>query len=78
MGDALVTIPMSEYRKLRDTSTRVKVLLEHMAHYGEMDMERAYLILDMPEDAQMVKEERDELLKRYQEESKKGIEVIGA
>lgn len=74
MGEGLVTIPMSEYRKLRDTSTRVKVMLDHLAHYGSIYAEDIYLILDMPEDAQMCKEEREAILQKMD----KGIEVIGA
>lgn len=74
MGDALVTITLAEYRKLRETSTRVKVMLDHLAHYGSIYAEDIYLILDMPEDAQMCKEEREHILEKID----KGIEVIGA
>lgn len=74
MGEGLVSIPMSEYRKLRDLNTRVKVMLDHLAHYGSIYAEDIYLIMDMPEDAQMCKEEREGILQKMD----KGIEVIGA
>lgn len=79
MGEGTVMIPISDYRKMVDTESRVKMMLDYMAHHEQrIDSEDIYLFLGMPEDAEMVKEEREELLKRYQEESKKGIEVIGA
>ena len=49
-------------------------MLDHLAHYGSIYAEDIYLILDMPEDAQMCKEEREAILQKID----KGIEVIGA
>jgi hypothetical protein len=79
MGECLVSIPMSEYRKMVGTETRVKMMLDYMAHHEQrINSEDIYLFLGMPEDAEMVKEEREKLLERYQELTVKGIEVIGA
>lgn len=79
MGEGTVMVPMSEYRKMVDTETRVKMMLDYMAHHEQrIASEDIYLFLGMPEDAEMVKEEREKLLERYQELTVKGIEVIGA
>ena len=62
MGETIVTIPASEYKRLRDVDTRVRVLLDHMAHHGTSFPEDVYLILGMVEDAEMEKARRDELI----------------
>lgn len=78
MGEGTVMIPISDYRKMVDTEARVKMMLDYMAHHEQrIDAEDIYLFLGMPEDAEMVKEEREELLQRYlKDEAKKGLKVI--
>lgn len=76
MGECLVTIPLSEYKRLRDVDTRVRVLLEHAGHYEHVYLEDMYLILGMNEDADMEKEKREKAVEELFPQ--KEIEVIGA